>query len=136
MDARTGKAEDYSFSRLVYAIRCMIHEGENLNVDEGPDYHILLNWKNRPHWSGPVVPLVSGTQLDPCLPWNRNPHLPVTGKLENGRVTLCGHAVWWRLREVMSKLVTFTNSTIAFLNGASSFEISISPPLGSVRPGR
>src|SRR5262245_31748493 len=35
VDARTGKAISYSFAELVYDIRCMVHENENLNAAEG-----------------------------------------------------------------------------------------------------
>ncbi|HZU35125.1 MAG TPA: hypothetical protein VFA18_04410 [Gemmataceae bacterium] len=48
LDSRTGQPRDYSFSQLVYAIRCMVHENENLNAAEQPDYHILLDWDKLP----------------------------------------------------------------------------------------
>ncbi len=37
VDARSGKAVAYSFAELVYDIRCMIHENENLNAAEAPN---------------------------------------------------------------------------------------------------
>lgn len=34
VDARSGKPVAYSFAELVYDIRCMVHENENLNAAE------------------------------------------------------------------------------------------------------
>lgn len=36
VEARTGTSQEYSFSDLVYCIRCMVHENENLNASEAP----------------------------------------------------------------------------------------------------
>jgi hypothetical protein len=37
VDARTDKPGQYNFGAIVYAIRCMIHDNENLDADENPD---------------------------------------------------------------------------------------------------
>ena len=48
LDARKNEPVQYSFPSLIYAIRCMIHENENLNAAEAPDYHIQLDWTMHP----------------------------------------------------------------------------------------
>jgi hypothetical protein len=97
---------DYSFSSLIYAIRCMIHENENLNAAEQPDYHLLLDWSMHPE--------------DRC-----------GGVLENGNITLNARATCLRLREVVTKFVWGLEAMIAFHEGRS---FSMSRELGSIRP--
>jgi len=67
LDARTGQSRHYSFSGLVYAIRCMVHENENRNAAEHPDYHILLDWAQAPRWTPPAAAPVSGSAQDLSL---------------------------------------------------------------------
>lgn len=115
VDARSGQTRQYSYADLVYKIRCMVHENENLHAAENPDYHILLEWG----------------QAQPPPDWFRQ---GLMGVIQDGRITLHGPLVWERLREVMSKFITGIDMMIAFMKGADSFGITIRPPLGSVRP--
>jgi hypothetical protein len=115
VDARTGKTKQYSYADLVYKIRCMVHENENLNAAERPDYHILLEW---------------GRGQSPP-DWFRQ---GLMGVIRDGRITLNGPDVWGRLREAMAKFITGIDMMIAFVNGANSFSISCRPQLGSIRP--
>ncbi len=116
VDARSGRPVTYSFAELVYDIRCMIHENENLNAAEAPNYHILLDWSQR-----------NGVYF---------------GSMVDGRLTCNGHMVWRRLREILAKFITGIDCMITYARfiagdqGASSFSITCSPPLGSVRPSR
>jgi hypothetical protein len=55
VDARSGKSATYSIAELVYAIRCMIHENENLNAAEQPDYHVQLDWDVHQYTLGTVL---------------------------------------------------------------------------------
>jgi hypothetical protein len=134
LDARTGQPRDYSFSGLVYAIRCMVHENENLNTAERPDYHILLDWGQPPARPAAAAGPVSGSVQDPSFPrtfsWRPGP----AGIMNEGRLTLNGHFMWGRLREVMSKFITGIDAMVALAMGADRFSITIHPPLGSVRP--
>lgn len=109
IDARTGNTRMYSLADLVYAIRCKTHENENLNKAENPDYHILLDW------STPG---------------------PYGGVIKDGRITLNGHFIWGRLREVMSKFITVIDAMIGVARGDDHISMTIQPPLGSVRPTR
>ncbi|OAI45810.1 hypothetical protein AYO44_12350 [Planctomycetaceae bacterium SCGC AG-212-F19] len=115
VDARSGQTRQYSYADLVYKIRCMVHENENLHAAENRDYHILLEWG----------------QLQPPPDWFRQ---GLMGVIQDGRITLHGPLVWERLREVMSKFITGIDMMIAFIKGADRFSITIRPPLGSVRP--
>ena len=86
VDPRSGKSLTYSFAELVYDIRCMIHENENLNAAEGPSYHILLDWSQ------------SGG--------------PYFGAITDGRLTCNGHMVWGRLRQILAKFITGIDATV------------------------
>ncbi|MBU0616887.1 MAG: hypothetical protein KKI02_04150 [Planctomycetes bacterium] len=109
IDSRTKKSIAYSFADLLYAIRCMVHEAENLNVEEKPDYHILLDWSNR----------------------NRSYFGEVDAS--SGQLICNGHALWWRAREILAKFITGIDGRVAYGRG-EGFSISIDPPLGSIRP--
>ncbi len=122
VNARSSEPRDYSFSALVYAIRCMVHENENLNVVEGVDYYILLDWGQTAGAAG-----ATAGQVRRCPP-------NVAGVIDNGRMILNGHLIWGRLREVMAKFITGIDSLVGFAKGATSGSITIRPPLGSVRP--
>jgi hypothetical protein len=109
-DARSNKVEMYSFGKLVYAIRCMaIHENENLDASERPDYHIRLDWNM-------------------CAPqqW--------LGIIEDGKVTLNARTMSQRLREILAKFITGIEGMIGFAEGRG-FKTTVDPPLGSIRPG-
>jgi hypothetical protein len=115
VDARSGRPVSYSFAELVYDIRCMVHENENLNAAEAPNYHILLDWSQ--------------------------PQGFYFGSIADGRLTCNGHMVWLRLRQIMAKFITYIDGMIAAArmiagDQEGSFSITISPPLGSVRPNR
>jgi hypothetical protein len=115
VDARSGQTRQYSYADLVYKIRCMVHENENLNAAETTDYHILLEWGRG----------------QPPPEWFRQ---GLMGVIRDGRITLHGPLVWGRLREVMSKFISGIDMMVAFAKGADSFSATIHPPLGSVRP--
>lgn len=105
-DMRTQKPVKYSFSQLIYAIRCMVHENENLNAAERPDFHVLLDWTIDPD--------------DRC-----------GGLLGNGSVTLNARGIWLRLREVVTKFVWGLEAMMA-IQQEQSFEMS--RDLGAIRP--
>jgi hypothetical protein len=109
LDARTEKWENYNFGGIVYAIRCMIHENENLNADENPDYHVILDWN---------------------IPANG-----YLGSVCDGRLTCNAQAIWWRVREVLAKFILGTEMLMAFERGDNSFSIHCRPPLKSIHPG-
>lgn len=108
LDARSGKPVSYSFAGLIYAIRCMVHENENLNAAEKPDYHIQLDWTTR----------ATGSLM---------------GRIEQGRLICNGHMLWRRLREVLSKYIMGIEATIASAEGKAC-SVTIDPPFGSIRP--
>ena len=108
-DSRTLKTKRYSFAELVYAIRCMIHENENLNVTEGTDYHILIDW-TKPRSGG-------------------------FGHIESKRFVCNGFILANRLREILAKFVTGIDGLRAFEQG-QGFMVTISPPMGSINPTR
>jgi hypothetical protein len=108
-NSRTGQAEDYSFARLVYDIRCMIvHENDNLDASSSPEYHIQLDWtlRGQNHFFGGV---------------------------SDGTLSCSGEFIALRLREILAKFITGIQSTITF-HTEHRFEITIRPPLGSIRP--
>jgi hypothetical protein len=87
----------------------MIHENENLNVEENTDYHILLDWSVR------------------------NPYY--SGRIEDGKFVCNGFFLWNRLRQVLAKFITGIEATISFAQ-TGSCSMSIEPELGSIRPER
>jgi len=45
LDPRSGSSRKSTLGEIIYEIRCMmLHENENLNVEENVDHHILLDW--------------------------------------------------------------------------------------------
>lgn len=78
LSLKSGGTKKYHFGEIVYDIRCMIHENENLNVAEDVDYHILLDW-SQPH------PYIFANQV-------------------NGTFVCNGYFLWNRLRQVMASL--------------------------------
>lgn len=116
IDARSGQPERYSFPELIYDIRCMVHENENLNAAERPSYHILLDWSKPPSMN--------------------------SGVIDNGRLTINGRVIWARLREVVAKFITGIDSFVTYARIArgelqqGSFSLTVSPPLGSIRPSQ
>jgi hypothetical protein len=115
VDARSARAVSYSFAELVYDIRCMVHENENLNAAEAPNYHIWLDWSH--------------------------PRGAYFGSVADGRLTCNGHLVWRRLREIVAKFITGIDGFIAFARiragtGYGKFSITAVPPIGSVQPDR
>jgi hypothetical protein len=79
LDSRTNQPVVYNFGGIVYAIRCMVHENENLNAAESPDYHVILDW---------------------CMA-----RYGLFGTVKDGRLTCNAQLVWWRVREVVSKFI-------------------------------
>jgi len=107
VDARRRRNVAYSFGEIVYEIRCMIHENENLNAAEDVDYHILLDWSVR------------------------NPQF--YAQVCDGMSVFNGYFLWNRLREVLSKFITGIEGMIASAEGRPWF-ISCRPDLGSIAP--
>jgi hypothetical protein len=87
-DSRTGKLKTHGFGELIYEIRCMVHENENLNLAEGVDYHIAIDW----------------------FP----PHGRQFAELSPSRVIVSGQLLWGRLREVLSMFLSIVESTYNF----------------------
>jgi hypothetical protein len=108
IDARTQQPVQYNFGGIVYDIRCMIHENENLNADENPEYHVTLDW-NIPRY-GPL------------------------GTICDGRLTCNANAIWWRVREVLAKFILGAEMCMADERGDNSFSISCNPELKSIHP--
>jgi hypothetical protein len=115
VNVRSGKQVTYSFAELVYDIRCMVHENENLNAAENPNYHILLDWSQ--------------------------PRGDFYAVLADGRLTCNGHFIWQRLRQILAKFITGIDAMTAYAkimasDSGGSFSFSTEPPLGSLRPSR
>jgi hypothetical protein len=108
VDARTKEPVRYNFGGLVYAIRCMVHENENLNADEHPDYHVALDW----NFTQPGM-----------LGW-----------VDDGRLTCNAGVIWRRVREVLAKFILGTEMIMALERGDSSWSICIDPELKSIHP--
>ena len=105
----TGETRKFHFGEIVYDIRCMIHENENLNVAEDVDYHILLDW-SQPH------PYVFANQV-------------------NGTFVCNGYFLWKRLREVLAGFITGIDGMISFAT-TGSFSTTIEPKIGAIAPER
>jgi hypothetical protein len=109
IDAREQRSVSYSYSELIYAIRCSaVHENENLNAAEKPDFHVLLDWTMSPD--------------DRC-----------GGVLRDGQIILNARDTWLRLRELMVKFIQAVDMMIAFTAGAASGSLGRAA-LGSIRP--
>lgn len=110
-DARDQKYVSHSYSQLIYAIRCsVVHENENLNLAEQPDFHVLLDWAMHPE--------------------DRR-----EGIMADGRIALNARSVWLRLRELMVKFIQALQSYRDFAEGASSGSIG-KAQFGSIRPSK
>jgi hypothetical protein len=105
---RTGETDTYGFASLAYSIRCMVHENENLDVQETPEYHVLLDWQDR-----------SQTFL----------------YFVNERLVCNGEFIWERLRQVLAKFITYIDSVFEF-ERSGRICVSIKPPFGSIRPDK
>lgn len=92
----------------------MVHENENLNIEEDVDYHILLDW----------------TQ----------PNTLVFAYHVDGKFICNGHFLWNRLRQVLAKFITGIQATFDFDRmqeiGHGSFRITCGPELGEIVPER
>lgn len=109
VDLRTEKEVNLELSNLIYLIRCMVHENENLNVAEYPDYHILLDW----NW----------TERNEC-----------TGLIKDSTLRLNARFYWKRLRQVVAKFINGIESEINNHRGIMIFDTTCDPPLCSIRP--
>lgn len=107
--SRTGARVTYGFGKLVYEIRCMIHENENLNAGEDVHFHILVDWKRV---EAKTIAWVYGE-----------------------RVVVSGPLLWERLRQVLAKFLSIVESTYTFPQ-TGRIGASIIPPLGSIRRSR
>jgi hypothetical protein len=106
-DTRSGTMKDYTLGEVIYEIRCMIHENENLNAAENVEHHILLDWSVK----NPVY----------------------AGEIRGNRLICNGYFIWRRLREVLAKFITGIEGTIDWAE-KRSFSITIAPKIGSIRP--
>lgn len=106
-NSRNGTLKRYSFSQLAYAIRCMIHENENLNIAEWSGYHICLDWSQT--------------------------HSSMLGYTSDSKLIVNGFILARRIREVLAKFVTGIEGTRNF-HQTGNFSITSAPPLGSIRP--
>jgi hypothetical protein len=107
IDARQGTPVNYTFSGLIYAIRCMVHENENLNAAEQPDYHVLIDWSQ--------------------------PNKDHIAELVNGQLVINGHFFWIRLRQVLAKWITRIQLVID-VSAGRSWSTHIDVPLMSILP--
>jgi hypothetical protein len=98
-----------SLGEIIYDIRCMIHENENLSYAEDVDYHILIDWSD---------------------PTARHP-----GEVKDGKFICNGFFLWNRLRQVLSKFITGIEAAISWVQ-QGRFSMTISPKPGSIRPSR
>jgi hypothetical protein len=110
LERDSGKMRKYTLGEIIYSIRCMVHENENLNVAEAVDYHILLDWSVR----NPIAAAV----------------------VRDGTIVCNGYFIWNRLREILSKFITGIEGMIAFATNPRSFSVSIEPDIGSIIPIR
>lgn len=109
IDARSKEPVRFNFGGIVYTIRCMVHENENLNADERPDYHLSLDWNIPRHG--------------------------LLGILRDGRLTCNAKFVWWTVREVLANFILGTEMFMAYERGERSFSLSSNPELKSIFPG-
>lgn len=106
---KTGGTKKYHFGEIVYDIRCMVHENENLSVTEDVDYHILLDWSQS-------YPHIFANQI-------------------NGTFVCNGYMLWNRLRQVMAKFITGIDG-MALFAASGFFSITIEPEMCSIAPER
>lgn len=106
-DSRSGQIRDWSVAEILYEIRCMIHENENLNESEPVEYHILLRW------------------------WDHGER--IIASHENNRVVINARLLWRRLREILSKFITGIEAWEARANNRG-FSMTIRPEMGSIQP--
>ncbi len=109
IDARTGHKVKYTFAGVVYAIRCMVHENENLDSHERPNYHIHLDWNSSGHG------------------------LVLARQYADAKLVLDAELMFSLLRQRVARFVTSIDTAIAFIE-KGIFNITIAPPFGSIRP--
>jgi len=108
VDARTKDKGSYSFAEILYAVRCMVHENENLDTAEQPDYHIQIDWSASPAGAIGVVN-------------------------EDGRIVCSGRFLWHRLRCILAPFIMGIDGIMAAAHG-EAFSILADPPLRSIHP--
>lgn len=106
-DIRNGLTRDWSVAEILYEIRCMIHENENLNESEPIDYHILLRW------------------------WDHGERF--IASQENSRLVINARLLWRRLREILSKFIMGIEALEAMAN-SRGFSMTVRPERGSIQP--
>jgi hypothetical protein len=104
---RTDKKKAYGAAEVMYEIRCMmLHENENLRLEEAPDYHVLIDWN-----------------LDGR-----------TFIYDEGKTIICdGKLLWNRIREVLAKFITYVDC-VRTHSETGRGGVRIKPPLGSIKP--
>jgi len=107
VDAQTGVKKEYSISEIIYDVRCMVHENENLDESEDCNYHILLRWIHN---------------LDEFV-------------LEHseGRIIINGGLMWRRLREILAHFITGIDTLQNMKRTGKEF-VTIIPPMDSILP--
>ena len=111
IDSRRGNSVQYTLGELVYAIRCMIHENENLDAEDQPDYHVLLNWTG---------------------PWHH--HHQIVSQYGDETIEVNAELLLGHVRSRVAGFVTQVDSAIAVAE-TGQFHVNHDPPLGSIRPG-
>lgn len=106
---RNGEIKGFTLGEIIYSIRCMIHENENLNFTEQNDYHIQLDWKNQ--------------------------YTTTIAITKDGTFICSGNFLRDRLRMVISKFITGLESSITFLT-EHHFNITVMAPENSIKPIR
>lgn len=104
-DLKEVRSGQLKLGNKIYKIRCMIHENENLNFDENVSYQILLDWSNRDN------------------SWVKN---------INDRFVFNGYFLWDRLRQILSKFITYIDSVFSLAN-EHTFCCTINPKIGSIK---
>lgn len=108
-DRRSGKTVELTLGEILYDIRCMVHENENLNAAEEIDYHILLDWSTR-------TPTYAAVRRNGVTIWN-------------------GYVIANRLREVVIKFIQIIEAHESLAAG-KGFSMNSRVPLGSIKPER
>lgn len=107
IDARSNKPIQYNYGELLYAIRCMVHENENLSADENPDYHVTLDWN-----------------------MHENGRFAV---MRDGRITCNARALLSRTRDVLVSFIQGIDLYMGIERGDTSFHLGPAP-LQSIHP--
>lgn len=98
---------EYHLGEVIYAIRCYIHENENLNAAEIDHYPILLDWGK--------------------------PSYDLFGVVGGGKIILNARSLALILREKIAKFITFIESVFT-VRDQGYFNLTIKPEICSIKP--